>query len=419
MRFSKLPTGARGYILGVFGIAAVLMVVAWWQADATPASFGFVVLVLAATLAHCFPVSTPRRLPYQMSLPFLTAALLVLTPLQVVVLLAAIHVVDWLRHRHSWFGQAFNFSGYVIAATVARAVYGVILSGGAVPLDLGDPRSLAAGLALVVAFVLTNRLLMGTAIWLSNGTPPGEQQTNAPESVLVDAILLAMGLPIVHFWTIAPGAVVLTVAPLFLIHRALDQPDLPAQAGRDALTHLYSSESFADACERELARHVAFDRPLAVLMLDVDNLGKINEDYGHPTGDAIIQGTAQVIRRTLRPYDVAARVFGGNFAVLLPETEAEEAAAVARHLQGTVASRRFDIATSVDAISITVSIGLVRVDARAFTADSLVAAAQAALMNAKRAGSNQLYVQAASSFPAVTRPGDSAASGLAASAVDR
>src|SRR6185437_1133958 len=102
MQFGKLSVTARGYLVGVYAVAVVLLVDAWWHSDRDVLTLSFVILVLAATLAHCFPVSTPKHPSYQMSFPFLAAALLVLSAFQVAMLLVVIHVVEWLPSRRSW-----------------------------------------------------------------------------------------------------------------------------------------------------------------------------------------------------------------------------------------------------------------------------------------------------------------------------
>src|SRR4029077_21192845 len=108
----------------------------------------------------------------------------------------------------------------------------------------------------------------------------------------------------------------------------------------------------------ELQRAERFERPLSLVMADLDLLRDINNTYGHLAGDAGLQGIAEVFRSQLRHYDVPARFGGEEFAILLPETPPDQAFEIAERIRRTVADKTYDVETSSEPIRATVSIGV-------------------------------------------------------------
>src|SRR5690349_9836043 len=118
MRFGDLPRAARIYVALVCGLALAQVVLATaWSRDASAPLELVVLLGLAAALAHTFPITTPGKQTH-VSLPFMVAAIVLLTPTQIAELIVFVHVADWLRHRHqrSRFALAYSTGAYVSAA---------------------------------------------------------------------------------------------------------------------------------------------------------------------------------------------------------------------------------------------------------------------------------------------------------------
>ena len=95
-------------------------------------------------------------------------------------------------------------------------------------------------------------------------------------------------------------------------------PALEAEARVDPKTGLFNARHFNKVFEDELARSHRHERPLALLMIDLDLLREINNRFGHIAGDAVIRGIAEVFRTHLRHYDVPSRFGGEEYSVLLP-----------------------------------------------------------------------------------------------------
>ena len=157
-----------------------------------------------------------------------------------------------------------------------------------------------------------------------------------------------------------------------------------ALADHDPLTgfanHRYLHERFGQEAVRARRNH----RPLSLLMLDLDDFKLVNDTFGHLLGDDVLRWTADLIRRTLRSSDVPARYGGDEFAILLPDAEADEAAATAARLAEAFAGSPF-VRDGRLSVPIGVSIGSATFPADGRTAAELIAAADAGLYRMKRA----------------------------------
>jgi len=161
------------------------------------------------------------------------------------------------------------------------------------------------------------------------------------------------------------------------------------QSIRDSLTGAYNHRHFQDVLQRELGRAERLARPLTVLMLDIDDFKAINDRFGHPVGDAILQGVVGEIRSEVRgDMDLLARYGGDEFALVLPETPAAEAVVVAERVRRRVDERLFRMPDSHQILRVTVSIGLAAYPDDAAEKRDLVEKADAALYRAKHGGKN-------------------------------
>ena len=401
MRFGDLPRVAQLYVTSVLALALALTALAASTPSANATVELFILLTLGTTIAHCFPVSTPLKHTYYISLPLLVAALIVLGPLQLVGLVVVIHVGGWMRRRRRRaVTQIFNIAAYVVTGLAAQALYHGLWTAQAV--DLSQPSCLIAAVCAAVAFAMLNRLLVSLAIWLGNGLSPRNQHLFEIESLLIDGVMLLMGVPLAHLAQIAPWGVAVGAAPLWLIHRVLDLPNIRAQSRQDGLTELFTAPYLTETCTREINRGRRFNRPLCLLLLDLDALGELNANHGHQSGDLVLRATARVIGQALREYDLPARLAGGLFAVLLPETDLAQAQAVAERIRRTAAEKRHEIPGSVERARVTLSIGGAIVTGQQVTATELFEAAQSALDRAKREGGNQIEFEAARTLEAAT-----------------
>lgn len=161
-------------------------------------------------------------------------------------------------------------------------------------------------------------------------------------------------------------------------------------ANEDELTGLKNRRAWMEEARQQLQLSHRLGTPLGLLMLDVDHFKKINDTYGHPAGDAVLRALGQLLPRALRATDIAGRLGGEEFAVLLPGTDAAGAGRIAENLRLAIAQE--PIHDAALALRITVSIGVSHVAAaeQAHDLDALVRAADAALYTAKQSGRNRV-----------------------------
>ncbi len=189
------------------------------------------------------------------------------------------------------------------------------------------------------------------------------------------------------------GVLLLRWLPLAIKERGqADQhaSDLETLAAVDWLTGLYNRRHFETLAQAELARSQRYMRPLTLLMLDIDHFKDVNDTYGHATGDRVLQALATVCLATKRDADVAARLGGEEFALLLPETTAGAAAQFAERLRQQI--RDCAPVVNGEKLPITVSIGIAGSSLTTSGVQPLLNNADQALYEAKRSGRNRVVM---------------------------
>jgi len=388
----KLPPNALAYygvVAAVTGGIGALLVA---RLDGQTRDWAtFAVLALAAAAAQLFVVRMPPK-SYHMTGVFLIPAALLLPPELVVLIAIVQHVPEWLKSRSAWYIQSFNIFDYTLATLAAWGVARIVRDAdGLIP--SGDTRFALAGAGAALVFVVVNAAVMAPMLRLGRSHP----LRATFEEIPTELVFAALGVAVAAFWSWNPWLIPFAIAPLLLIHRALSVPQLQAEARVDAKTGLFNARHFAAALSEELGRAQRFERPLSLIMADLDLLRDINNTYGHLAGDAVLKGIAEVFRAQLRHYDVPARFGGEEFSILLPETPPEQALEIAERIRRAVAERLYEVETSSEPIRATVSIGVSAYPKDAEDANALIHQADLAVYRAKLQGRNR--VLGASSEP--------------------
>jgi diguanylate cyclase (GGDEF)-like protein len=144
--------------------------------------------------------------------------------------------------------------------------------------------------------------------------------------------------------------------------------------------------------EEELGRAGRFNHTLSLIMIDIDDFKEFNDTYGHPRGDKVLHMVSDTIKANLREMDVAARYGGEEFVVVLPETDAEGAAAVAERIRAGVESLPFATAEGAAPVHKTISVGVATYPQHATVQNRFVEAADKAMYAAKHAGKNKVMI---------------------------
>jgi len=179
------------------------------------------------------------------------------------------------------------------------------------------------------------------------------------------------------------------------ISSALDNARLHAVvselATKDSLTGLNNRRVFKERLDEEIVRSFRYNRSFSIMMLDLDKFKKVNDTYGHPAGDRVLQQSARIILQRIRNCDFAARYGGEEFVVILPETSEENSVTIGERIKDTIAQHTFNLPDGKD-IRITISIGIASFPANAMTAEKLIERADQALYNVKQTGRNRVCV---------------------------
>ena len=167
---------------------------------------------------------------------------------------------------------------------------------------------------------------------------------------------------------------------------------LRVQSSTDFLTTLPNRRAFFEAAEAELARARRHGYGLVLLLLDVDHFKRINDTRGHAAGDRALVALTEVLQHSVRQGDIAARLGGEEFVVLLSHCEREDGLRFAERLRETVSTTLVDLGEGQEPLRITVSIGLADVRSHGVGLDQLLSRADRAMYCAKNAGRDRIEV---------------------------
>jgi diguanylate cyclase (GGDEF)-like protein len=164
--------------------------------------------------------------------------------------------------------------------------------------------------------------------------------------------------------------------------------ELTRQATTDSMTGIANRRHFMERGNDEIERARRYHLPLTLLLLDIDHFKQINDRFGHPAGDKLLQVVAQACQSNARNVDLPGRLGGEEFALLMPETSAIAARLAAERLRRAIA----DIPPALSGVphQVTASFGIAALNAHDHSMDDLVARADAALYRAKNGGRNRV-----------------------------
>jgi diguanylate cyclase (GGDEF)-like protein/putative nucleotidyltransferase with HDIG domain len=323
-------------------------------------------------------------------------------PSEAILVILVSNIVEWIWNKPPWFIQLFNTCGYILVMEAAGWVYMLINPSMA-------PATWQAALGIIFSMATFNGLnhfMVGIIIWLARGENFKKSGVFDFFPIMLDQTLLYFGASLSFVWNYNPFALGLFLIPLYLIYSTLRVPALERQTEIDSKTGLFNHEYFKKQLNNELARANRFDRPMSIILADLDLLRNINNTYGHLAGDEVLIGVAKAMKQSVRDYDVVCRFGGEEFAILLPETTLSHAYERAELIRKAIENIEFTVPTSMTPIRATMSFGISHRQSFSQTADEITHNADLALYHSKLSGrnrsfafSNNEYIDFQTNFP--------------------
>ena len=275
--------------------------------------------------------------------------------------------------------NALGAAKYVVEGSVAVTVATLLvaLTGGVTSPFFFTYPLIVGGAALVVTpaitVALTATAILGYVLAVFLGSPAGLSTSAMAATVGVNLTAL----------------ILLAYAAMVIAREQRRTRDAAVRLSTiDPLTGLFNRGFFFAAIEREIARSARSSRGFCLLMMDLDELKTVNDQFGHFHGDRVLRGVGEVVQAGVRRIDTAARYGGDEFVVLLPETDPTGAYVVAEKIRQGVESMPVDLPDT--SIVPSLSIGVVSYPDDGMTADELMISADGAMYASKRAGKNRV-----------------------------
>jgi diguanylate cyclase (GGDEF)-like protein len=413
----SLSPVARTYVAGVPALAAACFAAAaartHWQLS--QAGIFFVMLACAAVMLEATRdvKLRPDTLTRDMQGVWYLSLAVLLPPAYV--MLAPIPLValkQWRVARNVVYRRVFS------AAAIGLG-YGAASAGlHAASAHLGADRYKLVGLLLIVGAEIVGRLinewLIVGAVKLTDRTARMAAMMFSREAIAHDVVATCLAALVAFALSVSLAALIVVLPVVLMQKRFLMHAQLTAEARTDAKTGLLNAAAWQRDAATELSRARAYRPSASVAIIDIDHFKAVNDTHGHLAGDRVLRAIADRFKAQLREGDLIGRFGGEEFAVLLPHTAATEAGRVAERLRGRIADEPVAVGDGRDAsvlVDITVSVGVAELTEAGQDLDELLAAADAALYQAKDAGRNRICVMApamAGRIPAPRGPGPAA-----------
>ncbi len=348
-----------------------------------------VVLCLVGGIAQVVKVEgSTNRSHYAISFVIYGFSILQLGLPGTLIVIFVTNLAEYIFKRQMWFIAGFNCASYMVVMAVSQWVYLLINPAGGLQIW----QSVLAIVGSMLTFTLLNHLMVGIIIWMARGEDFQKSGIFDFMPLTIDLTMLVMGASLNLMWNYNPFSILLFIIPLYLIYATLRVPALERQVVLDPKTGLYNLNYFMGQLDSELAHAERFDRPLSIIMGDLDLLRLVNNNYGHLAGDEVLRTVAKVFQQQARPVDIVSRFGGEEFVILMPETTQDVAFQVAEEIRLKIASTPMVISTSVTPIQVTISMGIAWRDLPGLSKEEILHNADTALYHAKLKGRNCSYM---------------------------
>ena len=305
---------------------------------------------------------------------------------------------QWRVHRGIVHRRLFGAAAIGLAYGSAPVIFHTLPAsiGGSNPGSAGHPVRWAVAVAGcdIVAWIVHNSLI---AVAMRVSDPP-ESMTGAVfgrEAMVGDFVQFCLGVVVTVVIAVNPLLLAFAAPSVLLQRRFVMHAQLLSRTRIDAKTRLLNATTWECQANVEIARAARTRTPLAIALVDIDHFKNVNDTDGHLAGDQVLQAVTATFRDHLREYDTAGRFGGDEFAILLPHAARDDAYGIAERLRAHIAGLQIPVRSrpGTPGVAVTISIGVATFDGRVPRALSdLLAAADAALYQAKRTGRNTVRV---------------------------
>jgi diguanylate cyclase (GGDEF)-like protein len=339
-------------------------------------------VVIIGSSIYSHRIGESERNPWAAHLCYLTAGVIAL-PCNLLVLLLfgpALHGVLASRpDSHRW---VFTLSATALSLFGTRYLIG-----------WAKPETELLVMVFGAAVLLIVRAgIIALGLKLRSPHAPADEVVGEPIDAVLGIVAVSIGGLMGFVAAATPVHALMAAAPMALLERAAQLPHWRRSAQRDAKTGLANAVHWDGRARYELAKARVRDRPMAVMLLDLDHFKRVNDRIGHLAGDAALSAIALLLSGTVRRGDLVGRFGGEEFVVLLPDAEPAIARSVAQRVRHAVA----DLAVTTVGTDgrehlltgLTVSIGVATTQRFGYELPDLLVAADAALLAAKGYGRN-------------------------------
>lgn len=251
-------------------------------------------------------------------------------------------------------------------------------------------RAAAVGVALLV-YTLSNLVIMLLGIYLASRPSSLRVLLPARDEAAAELAALVLGAVTAALLVQAPWFTPAVLVLFAVLHRSSLVKQLQVAASLDSKTGLLNAAAWHELASRHLAQAEREQRPVSVLLIDIDYFKRVNDRYGHLAGDQALRAVADCLKEELRGYDSVGRFGGEEFVVCLPGVAGEQAGQIAERVRHQISVLEIPLLTSIpdDEGYLSVSIGLTQHN-DGNSLDTLLQQADTALYAAKAAGRNRV-----------------------------
>jgi diguanylate cyclase (GGDEF)-like protein len=398
------PLALVGYVTGAL---ACYLALTGWEAASTTITSGDLTLFAALMSCGGICVEASIRLGQPagvwrdlLSAWWLPVALLLPT-LFALAAPAVLGVLSYVRVPHgSVYRRVFSAVALGLSGAVASALFhwfipvapqgaaGAWLSYPGPDAWLMRPHPATVALACAVIFGVLNASLVAVAAWLADPDVRLADMLWDRERILLDLTEACVGILVTISCALSTLLLAVTLPPVVLLQRSLLHSQLKTQARTDPKTGVLNVGAWQGEASLAVDRARRRGGSVAVLLADVDYFKRVNDMYGHLTGDAVLRSLAAEMRQQVRESDLVGRFGGEEFVILLSGTKAAEAYLVADRIRRGVGVVR--VLTKDTIVGVTISIGVAILGSHGSDLDELLESADRALYRAKREGRDRV-----------------------------